>query len=251
MSAPFGAGYSQAYDALYQDKDYAAECDLIERLISGAGNSVRRILDLGCGTGNHAIPLIARGYDVTGVDRSADMLALAVAKSGDRGKFVTGDVRDLRLGTTFDAVLMMFAVLGYQTEDADVAAALATARRHLDPGGVFLFDVWYGPAVVAEKPSVREKRTETEAGSLVRKATGTLEAGRNVCSVHYDVLWTPAGGDPVSTSETHLLRYFSEPELREFLSAAGFGGLALHAFPEIDKPPDETTWNVIGSARAV
>ena len=73
----FGRDYAAAYDGLYQDKDYRAECELIERVFNLYGQGpVRRVLDLGCGTGGHAVVLAARGFDVLGVDRSPDIWSL-------------------------------------------------------------------------------------------------------------------------------------------------------------------------------
>ena len=64
----FGAEYSAAYDLLYQDKDYEAEVDVIEHVFATHGHGrVRRVLDLGCGTGGHAAPLAQRGYEVVGI----------------------------------------------------------------------------------------------------------------------------------------------------------------------------------------
>jgi ubiquinone/menaquinone biosynthesis C-methylase UbiE len=60
MSQSFGLIYSDAYDLIYRDKDYNAECDLIERIFQTYSNSTRSVLDLGCGTGNHAFPLAQR-----------------------------------------------------------------------------------------------------------------------------------------------------------------------------------------------
>jgi len=74
----FGQAYADQYDLLYHDKDYEAECDLLEEVFRRYGQEpIKSILDLGCGTGNHAILLARRGYRVTGVDLSADMLAHA------------------------------------------------------------------------------------------------------------------------------------------------------------------------------
>ena len=72
----FGAAYASAYDQLYVEKNYASECDMIEALLElgGVRRKKGKLLDLGCGTGNHAIPLARRGYEVTGVDLSEDML---------------------------------------------------------------------------------------------------------------------------------------------------------------------------------
>src|SRR6266567_477654 len=170
--AVFGADYANAYDVLYQDKDYASECDLIERVFAeyAAGRRVRSVLDLGCGTGGHAVPLAEHGYEVVGVDRSAEMLRHAVERSrtdrdaahaARRGpRFELGDIGSIDLRREFDAVVMMFAVLGYQVTNEAVQAALASARRHLAAGGLLFGDLWYGPAVLAQRPSERVKVIE-------------------------------------------------------------------------------------------
>ena len=80
--AVFGS-YAQFYDSFYRDKDYAGECDFLEQMFSRhATATVREILDLGCGTGGHVLRLLERGYDVSGVDRSEEMLASARHKAG-------------------------------------------------------------------------------------------------------------------------------------------------------------------------
>src|SRR5262245_4784257 len=169
MTGVFGSLYADAYDALYQDKDYGAECDQIDALFRRySASPIRSVLDLGSGTGGHAIPLASRGYEVVGVERSSDMLAVAESKrspalANGNPVFRQGDIRHTELGRQFDAALMMFAVLGYQLENADVLAALKTARTHLARGGLFLFDVWYGPAVLQQKPSQRVKVMSTRA----------------------------------------------------------------------------------------
>ena len=150
-SSVFGRDYAAAYDDLYHDKDYQAECDVISQVFDTyAAGTVRRVLDLGCGTGGHAVILASRGYEVVGVDRSPEMLDRARARDSS-ASFELGEITSFNFGQTFDAVLMMFAVLGYQARNADVQAALATVRRHLTPGGLFFCDFWYGPAVLAQR----------------------------------------------------------------------------------------------------
>jgi SAM-dependent methyltransferase len=250
-AAVFGADYATAYDALYHDKDYEAECDLVERVFEVYGQGpVRRVLDLGCGTAGHAAPLAARGYQVVGVDRSPHMLELARARTSS-ARFELGDLTSLELGETFDAVLMMFAVLSYQVSNADAQAALASARRHLRRGGLFFADLWYGPAVLRQRPAERVKVIEASGVQLIRVASGELDPRRDVCTVRYHV-WRIADGRVVAeVREQHRMRYFFPLELELLLGAAGFELLRLGGFPDVEAEPDERTWSVTIVARAV
>jgi SAM-dependent methyltransferase len=248
MSEVFGAGYAAAYDSLYEEKDYEAECDLVERVFAQFGEGeFRSILDLGCGTGNHAIPLARRGYQVLGIDRAEAMIERAREKAGPGGPaFELGDIRDLRLGREFDAVLVLFAVLGYQHTDEDVLAALRTARAHLRPGGLLLFDVWYGPAVLREKPEHRERTVESGTGRIVRSSDGRLDEAHHLCTVDFRVQRYEDDALVSETEESHGMRYFFAPELEAFLASAGLEFVRLGAFPDVDAEPDDTTWNVLG-----
>jgi SAM-dependent methyltransferase len=252
MSAVFGSGYATSYDLLYADKDYASECDLIERLIRRYGlKPTRTILDLGCGTGNHSLPLAERGYVVVGVDRSDAMLRQLRSKTRTDATFQTGDIRSIDLGKQFDCALMMFAVLGYQLENADILSTLENARRHLLPGGILIFDVWYGPAVLHLRPSERAKVIPTEGGQLVRFASGNLDVLRQVCTVNYQV-WRIQDDHVIArVDESHQMRYFFPMEIALLLKSTGFNALRLGAFPESDRDPDENTWNIVVVAQAI
>jgi SAM-dependent methyltransferase len=246
----FGAEYAAAYDTLYGDKDYLAECDLIECVFRAyAGQRVRRVLDLGCGTGGHAAPLAERGYQIVGVDRSGAMLERAQAR-GSAARFVQADILGLDLGETFDAVVMMFAVLGYQVANAEVLGALATVRRHLRPGGLFVADAWYGPAVLRERPTDRVKVQDTPDGQIIRAASGELDVRHHLCNVRYHV-WRIDHHERVSqTTEEHRMRYFFPLELEALAQQSGLDVLRLGQFPEFDREPDERSWNVMLVARA-
>lgn len=255
----FGRGYADQYDVLYGDKDYEAECDCLEEVFHRYGDDdVEAILDLGCGTGSHAIPLARRGYHVTGVDLSPEMLAQAQRKAQaslqlatcTRPTFLPGDVRSLDLDQAFDAVLMMFAVLGYQLTNDDVGAALQVVQQHLRPGGLFVFDVWYGPAVLAIRPSDRVKVVPTDDGELIRAASGKLDVRHHLCEVDYR-LWRLSGDHLVGTGrECHPMRYFFPMELEHWLDGVGITLRALRAFPSLEEPASEQSWNVLGIAQA-
>ncbi|MDX2162645.1 MAG: class I SAM-dependent methyltransferase [bacterium] len=257
MEQTFGAAYSGAFDTLYQDKDYNAEVELLETAFQQhSDHPIKTVLDLGCGTGNHAIRLARRGYRVLGVDRSDQMLAAAWVKAGSLPplteiNFFHGDLRTVRLEQRFDAVVMLFGVLGYQTQNEDVAAAFASARAHLNPGGLLAFDVWYGPAVLEQRPSDRLKDLRFGDTRLIRLGSASLDTLNQTCRVEYRI-WRLEGAQLAGeTHEVHTVRYFFAQELRYFLSQAGFELVRLTGFPNIEHAPDESTWNVIGVARGV
>lgn len=253
----FERGYADLYDQIYGDKDYERECDLLCELLELAGvNSGSTLLDLGCGTGNHALSLARRGYRVTGVDISPRMLDIARRKAEREGAtdlvFAEADIRELHLAQTFDAAIMMFAVLSYQVENADVMNTLRAARRHLETGARLFFDVWYGPAVLATRPSIRVKvgRSGAETADWVRVSSGELDSTSSTCRVNVRVL-RAVNETLQDVSEHHVLRYFFAKELELLLEVSGFMLDRLTAFPDVGEPPSSETWNVLGIARAI
>jgi hypothetical protein len=145
----------------------------------------------------------------------------------------------------------MFAVLGYQTGNLDVQLALATARRHLHPSGLFFCDMWYGPAVLGQRPGERVKVGETPGGEVIRVATSELLTRLHVCLVRYRLWLVESGRVTARTNEQHRMRYFFPLELELFLAGASFEQRRLGGFPNLDAEPSESTWNVALVARAV
>jgi SAM-dependent methyltransferase len=255
MSAtPTFAAYASFYDALYRDKDYAGECDDLERIFGRfAASPVRQLLDLGCGTGGHAIILASRGYRVTGVDRSAQMLEIARAKGQGQGvaiKFEEGDIRTWRAARTWDAAIAMFAVVSYQVDHADVAAVIENARRHLAPRGLFIFDVWFGAGIVNDPPGERTKRAQDHGHDIIRHASSELDLPRQTVDVHYSITDVNGQGTVRRVRETHRMRFFFPNELELLLSAGGFRLVHLCPFGFLDEPVRRDTWNATVVAQA-
>jgi len=226
--------YARYYDLLYKDKDYAAEADYVAGLIRKFHPTVKSILELGSGTGIHASLLAERGFSVHGIERSPGMfsrsLALIRNMSAGNGRlaFSQGDIREVRLNKRFDAVIALFHVISYQTTNEDVTAAFKTAREHLNPDGVFIFDVWYGPAVLTERPAVRIKRMADEQTEITRLAEPTLYPNENRVDVNYHVFVRARATRAVAElKETHAMRYFFKPEIERIAADAGFQ--CLHA----------------------
>ena len=246
--------YSSEYDLLYKDKDYLEEVRRIEKVFKQYSSiEVKSILDLGCGTGTHALILAKHGYEVWGVDRSSAMVLQANLKKAEYPAlpitFLESEIVDLKLDRKFDAVLMMFAVLGYHNSNQQILGALRKVKEHLKPGGLFIFDVWYGPAVLAIRPSDRVKVIAISDGELIRYASGSLDINSNLCQVNYQ-LWRVEGNKVVSrATESHMMRYFFRPELENFMDQADLELVQLSSFEDLDLDSSLNTWNVLGAAQ--
>jgi SAM-dependent methyltransferase len=234
--------YSRYYDLLYRDKNYAAEVAYIDDLFSRHGIAGRELLEFGSGTGKHGRLLAERGYRVTGIERSAEMVAQATATEGFSCQ--QGDICTVRLGRTFDAVLSLFHVISYQVSNQALRAVFARAAEHLQSGGLFVFDVWYSPAVYAQRPEVRVKRMADSAIEITRIAEPVIYPNENRVDVNYTIFAHDlASGACQSLSETHPMRHFSLPELDLLATGNGFERLAAEAFLTGDEP-GEDTWGV-------
>lgn len=241
MSQPFELS-SRYYDLLYQEKDSAAEAAYVDQLLQRHGVVGRELLDFGSGTGRHGCLLASRGYHVHGIERSAAMVAAAQQAEGFSCQ--QGDITTTQLPRRFNAVLSLFHVVSYQTTNPAVQAVFANAAHHLDPGGLFLFDVWYSPSVAAQRPSLRVKRLRTADLAITRIAEPTLHPNVNRVDVHYTVIAENLiTGVFHSFEETHPMRHFSLPELNLFAETAGFEPLSAEEWLT-GAQPSEATWGV-------
>ena len=249
--------YGRYYDLLYKDKDYRGEAAYVRKVIRKLAPGAKSILELGSGTGKHACLLARLGYRVKGVDQSERMCeaarSLADAERFARGRrpgFVRGDIRDVRLRQRFDAVISLFHVMSYQTTNADISAAFATARAHLDEGGVFLFDCWYGPAVLSTPPETRIKRMQDEVVEITRLAESAVDYNQNRVDVRYHLFIKRKKDERYEeVCETHPMRYFFYPELDLLLKRAGFKIVAAEEWLT-GKTLSTQTWGSCFVARA-
>lgn len=214
--------YARYYNLLYRDKDYTGEAKFIVKLLQTHAPTSQSILELGCGTGTLALLLVKEGYKVCGIDLSASMLKQASKQLSPELKeklsFLQGDIRTIRLEQQFDVIISVFHVLSYQVSNEDLLAAFATVKRHLNPGGIFIFDCWYGPAVLSERPSVRIKRLEDQESKITRIAEPIIYPNLNLVDVNYQVFIENKNTNVVEElQETHRMRYLFQPEIKKLL----------------------------------
>lgn len=243
--------YARYYNLLYRDKDYGKEAQYIHQLLQTHAPKTQSILELGCGTGNHAQLLAKQGYNVYGVDLSSEMLRQFSDRISQLPKelasqltFSQGDIRNIRINRQFDAVISLFHVISYQTTNEDLQAAFTTAKAHLKPGGVFIFDCWYGPAVLSDPPAVRIKRLEDQEISITRIAEPVIYPNHNLVDVNYQVFIKDKNtGFVDSIQETHKMRYLFKPEIELLFTQFDFQLIECREWISNHEPGFDT-WGV-------
>jgi SAM-dependent methyltransferase len=245
----FGATYASIYDELYAEKDYAAEAQFaLDQIRTIAPQTPMHILDLGCGTGLHAMQLAKAGISVTGVDRSADMVAVAEKRKElsseelqGRLHFKIGDIRTIDLNCRFDAVLSLFHVISYVIDDDDLERTFQTVRRHLNVGGTFLFDFWYGPAILRVPPQQGVKIVQAAGTVIHRKTIPEWDQERGLVCVNYHIeIKNIASGEITRGREQHFVRYFSTNELESRLAVSGFEVVRVGEWLAATPPSDSS-----------
>lgn len=240
--------YAKYYNLLYRDEEYISEVAFVLERLAALGCMPSSLLDLGCGTGRHGGEMARRGVAVTGVDMSEVMLSMArdcrvsgLPEQTPEPEFVKGDACRVRLGKTFDAVTALFHVMSYQNTEENASALLATAKAHLKPGGIFLFDFWYGPGVLTDRPTERHRDLEDDEVVVRRHATPILHVNDNIVDVNYDIaVQKKSDGTESTLRETHRMRYWFMPELRHLVEGAGFSVEVEGAWLSTDAADDKT-----------
>jgi SAM-dependent methyltransferase len=216
--------YAAYYNLLYRDKDYISEVDYIETLLAEASTTSDRdrILDIGCGTGRHAVVMAERGHTVVGLDASDQMINLARIGGIPSTRFVVADARRFDLSERFDVAVSLFHVASYQTSNKDLYAYFGSVSEHLESEGLFVFDCWYGPAVLHQKPTVRVKEIEDDSLKILRIARPELEPEANCVMVTFDLMIErKVDGQLHRLREEHRMRYLFLPEIKDFLRRVG------------------------------
>lgn len=244
------AGYAKYYDDMYIQKPYKHEVDQLEAFWSKhSPHPVKTILSLGCGTGTYEIILAKHGYTITGMDLSQDMLDQAAVKIKAAGvseqvSLVQGDMRAAKKLGEFDAVLMMFNIAGYLHTPADMTALATNVTTNLKPGGIFIFDAWYGPAVIVDPPSDRTKVIEKDGSKISRLTKGSLDKGQKFVKIIFEVTEEKNGQKTEQVIEEHPMRYWELDEVRDALEAGGLKLKETTSFHDTAKPVSSTEWDM-------
>ncbi len=242
--------YAHYYNLLYKEKDYRGEVEYIQKLINKfSENNVETILDFGCGTGIHANFLSQKGYSVIGVDQSVKMIDIAKKCESDYLKFFVGDITTINLKKRFDVIVSLFHVISYITKNEDLDNLFENIFNHLSQNGLLIFDCWYGPAVLTDRPITRIKRLENEEIRVTRIAEPVMFPNENIVDVRYEVLIENKITKRLDRiHEIHRMRYFFKPEIEKLIDRHGFNLIHEEEWMT-GKPVGFDTWGVCWVAR--
>jgi SAM-dependent methyltransferase len=216
VSGLYAGAFARIYDVCYADKDYAGEATwIVGECRRVSGSAPRRLLDVACGTGRHAEAFGAAGIEVVGIDRSADMLAIARRRL-PRAAVVRGDMTtlpNLVREASVDAAVCLFDSLGYADSPCGVAATLSGMACAVRPGGIAVVEAWNADAMAAFEP-LRERRLTS---GEVRVSRTAIDASRRRAVVE----WTLHRPGLPDCYERHENRFFDADELCGLMEAAG------------------------------
>ena len=209
------------YDLFYKDKDYEAEAKNVHQKLIENKATGKRLLELGCGTGKHAKIFSKFGYKILGIEKSLSMINSA--QEVENFECIQGDITKIRLEEKFDSVISLFHVMSYQTTNEDIVSVFKTAYNNLKEGGLFIFDIWYAPAVIHLKPEIRIRKIKTETNTITRIAEPELLVNNNQVNVKYTFHDFNFISNKLRVSEEiHPMRYFTIPEMHYFANNCGF-----------------------------
>lgn len=216
---------AQLYDAIYSTfKDYPAEARQIGALLRRAHPGARTILDVACGTGEHARLLHADGFVVDGLDLDPAFVRIAAEKH-PAGRFFQADMADFHLDARYDAILCLFSSIAYLCTIDRVTSALRCFREHLASGGVAVVEPWFVPGVL---DPARVAVHEVDVGGMHVVRTGRVGIEGRVSRLSFEYEITDAAGTR-RASEIHELGLFTPDEM---LAAFGDAGLHVDYDPE-------------------
>ena len=173
---------AEFYDLIYSTfKDYASEAARIASLLRECHPSCRTILDVACGTGEHARLLAGHGFAVDGIDLDPAFVRIASRKH-PAGRFFEADMSDFHLGRRYDAVLCLFSSMGYLRSLDRVARALTCVREHMAPGGVLIVEPWFAPGELRTDRVVRNT-AEADGIRVTRTSRVEVEGRSRACTL--------------------------------------------------------------------
>lgn len=207
------------YDEIYAFKNYAEEAQKIRTLIERERPGAKTILDIACGTAEHA-RLLSDDFQIDGIDIEPQFVEIARAKNPG-GNYAVADMRTFDLGKRYDVVQCLFSSIGYLLTPEDTVAALKRFYAHLAPGGVILVEPWLAPEIY--KPGVPHTAVVDKPDLKVCRMNVSERDG-DVSILHFHYLIATKDGLR-EAEEIHRLALVPIEQMAAYMEEAGLSSV--------------------------
>jgi ubiquinone/menaquinone biosynthesis C-methylase UbiE len=246
--------HAEFYDLFYRSKAYAVEAGYLHRLLQQFSvQPVRRVLDIACGTGSHAVELEKLGYDVVGSDISEDMLAHAREKAraaSSAMRFERQDMLALDVASRpFDAVVCLFDAIGHVQTTAAIKQTFRAVHGHLRDEGLFILEFWHAAAMAGQHDPLRVRKFTTDRGEILRLSQTTVDLALQCATVEHAIYDLRSDGTYQTAVERQTNRFFSLPEMSALLDECGFNVVKYYSGYSPDEILTPDTWHIVLVAR--
>jgi SAM-dependent methyltransferase len=239
--------YSKYYDLLYSDKDYLLETEYVVGCLNELSDfEVKSVLELGGGSGNHAKYLTNYFDIINGVELSPKMVQIALDRKIPNYKVLQGDITIVNYpNQQFDCAISLFHVISYLNTNEQLINCFKAVHNQIKSGGIFIFDVWYTPAVYSLKPETRVKTIFEGDINITRIAKSEINYESSIVNVNYSIFVEDLKSkEYIKFDETHSMRHFTTNEIKFIAEYCGFEIVNSEEFLS-KKSPSNETWGVM------
>lgn len=246
--------HAELYDLFYSDKPYQKEAEFISQCIFEYGfPKPQRILELACGTGNHALELEKLGHEITAIDNSEDMIKQAKIKALNNFSKIDFSIKDIKYlpvyENPFDAVICLFDSIGYLLSNDTIKDTLIGVRNNLKDKGLFIFEFWHAAAMIKAYEPIRVKRFHNQDGEIIRISETSINIRKQIGYVNYTILEYRKNGTYLYTKENQKNRFFLIQEITLFLKICGFKILKFFNGYSKNEKINENSWHILAIAQ--
>jgi ubiquinone/menaquinone biosynthesis C-methylase UbiE len=241
--------FAYLYDYLMSDAPYEAWREFVQKKMRKYGrDKSKRLLDIGCGTGELSIRLAHDGFQVTGVDLSEDMLAVAQAKAEESGVFIDffqQNMAELSGFAPFDIAVIFCDSLNYLQSENEVRQTFERVYDYLNKGGLFLFDV-HSPYKMEHVFANQTFADNEEEISYIWNCF----PGEASYSIEHELTFFVRDDNGIyhRYDELHIQRTYEVEKYKQWLVSSGFEVLEISA-DFTDEPPSETSERIFFVAK--
>jgi SAM-dependent methyltransferase len=241
--------YHQYYDRIYFNKDYISQVDTVLDIFAHIKKGrPKRILDVGCGTGNHAMLFANQGIKVTGIDTDCGSIEVAKNKIDqfaiNQPKFFCGDIKNLK-ESGFDLVVSLFYVVTYIDRLDDLSGFFRAIHNHLKPDGLFVFDCWNGLAAILDPPVKTQRRITIDNENIEISINPTIDLINQSVLVRNEIKVKSPNEKNKKFNFSYKPMLWTPFLLREMLQSTGFEVVRMTTWARPARVATEKDWKIL------